>query len=151
VAYTAPAQHLFERLCNMLGQPDLPQSDAFNTPETRSQNVPELMQQIEAWFADRTYEEVERTLEAFQVPYSRIMSMADVFEDPHYAARQMILEVPHPALGALPQPAVVPKLSASPGRVTHAGPAIGADTDDILSSLGYTPEEIAKLRQDGVV
>jgi crotonobetainyl-CoA:carnitine CoA-transferase CaiB-like acyl-CoA transferase len=63
----------------------------------------------------------------------------------------MILEVPHPELGALPQPAVVPKLSATPGRVTHAGPAIGANTDEILSGLGYTPEDIAKLRQDGVV
>jgi crotonobetainyl-CoA:carnitine CoA-transferase CaiB-like acyl-CoA transferase len=151
VAYTAPAQHLFERLCNMLGQPDLPRSDDYNTPETRSQNVPALMQQVAAWFATRTYTEVEGALEAFQVPYSRIMTMADVFTDPHYAARHMILEVPHPELGALPQPAVVPKLSATPGRVTHAGPAIGANTDEILSGLGYTPEDIAKLRQDGVV
>ncbi|ETX04124.1 MAG: hypothetical protein ETSY2_30610 [Candidatus Entotheonella gemina] len=151
VAYTAPAQHLFERLCNMLGQPELPRTEAYKTPEMRSQNVPGLLQQIEAWFADRTYEEVERTLEEFQVPYSRIMSMADVFEDPHYAARNMILDVPHPELGTLPQPAVVPKLSASPGRVTHAGPEIGADTDEILSGLGYSPEDIAMLRQDGIV
>jgi formyl-CoA transferase len=151
VAYTAPAQHLFERLCSMIGQPDLPQSDAFNTPEARSQNVSGLMPQIAAWFADRTYDEVEGALESFQVPYSRIMSMADVFEDPHYAERNMILDVPHPELGALPQPAVVPKLSATPGRVTHAGPSMGADTDEILSNLGYAPEEIARLRRDGVV
>ncbi len=151
MAYTAPAQHLFERLCNMLGQPDLPKSDPFSTPELRSQNVPGLMQEIEAWFAARTYEEAARTLEEFQVPYSRIMTMADVFEDPHYAARNMILDVPHSELGTLPQPAVVPKLSASPGRVTHAGPDMGAHTDEILSGLGYAPEDIAKLRENGVV
>ena len=80
------------------------------------------------------------------------MSMADIFADPHYRARQMIIDVPAEGLGTLPQPGVVPKLSLTPGRVTHAGGALGGHTDEILSSLlGMTDAEIARLRADRVV
>jgi crotonobetainyl-CoA:carnitine CoA-transferase CaiB-like acyl-CoA transferase len=152
VAYTAPAQHLFERLCAMLGQPDLPKDARFTTAEARSANLPEFMEEVVQWFAARTYDEVEQALEKHQVPYSRIMTMADVFTDPHYKVRNMLLDVPHPTLGSLPQPAVVPKLSASPGRVPHAGPALGEHTEEILGAmLGMSPAEIAALRAEGVV
>jgi crotonobetainyl-CoA:carnitine CoA-transferase CaiB-like acyl-CoA transferase len=152
VAYTAPAQHLFERLCAMLGQAELPKSEAYATAEVRSQNLPGLMQEIEAWFAARTYDEVEKMLEEHQVPYSRIMTMADVFADPHYKEREMIIDVPHPTLGSLPQPGVVPKLSKTPGRVAFAGPGVGEHSEEILGGLlGYTPEEIEQMRQEGAI
>ncbi len=152
VAYTAPAQHLFERLCTMVGQPDLPKDARFNTAETRSQNLPGFMEEIVQWFAARNYDEVEQALEKHQVPYSRVMTMADVFEDPHYKVRNMLMDVPHPTLGSLPQPAVVPKLSASPGRVSHAGPALGEHTEEVLGGmLGMSSEDIAALRAEGVV
>jgi crotonobetainyl-CoA:carnitine CoA-transferase CaiB-like acyl-CoA transferase len=80
------------------------------------------------------------------------MSMADIFADPHYRARQMIIDVPADRLGTLPQPGVVPKLSLTPGRVTHAGGALGSHTDEILSRLlGLSGDEIAELRAAGVV
>ena len=83
---------------------------------------------------------------------TRDMSMADVFADPHYRAREMIVDVPAEGLGVLPQPAVVPRLSRTPGRITHAGAALGRDTDDVLSGLlGLTGEQIAALRAEGVV
>ncbi|PYP34190.1 MAG: hypothetical protein DMD46_17085, partial [Gemmatimonadetes bacterium] len=86
------------------------------------------------------------------IPHSPIMSMADIFADPHYRARQMIIDVPDEGLGVLPQPGVVPKLSLTPGRVTHAGGALGRHTDEILSTLlGMTAAEIAQLRADRVV
>ena len=152
VAFTAPAQHLFERLCTMLGQPELPRDPRYTTPEKRTQNMPELLQLIENWFAARTFEEAAKELEAHQVPYSLIMSMADIFADPHYKVREMIIEVPEPTTGTLPQPGVVPKLSRSPGRVTHAGPAMGVHTEEILTHLlGVSAKEIAALRQDKVI
>ena len=152
VAYTAPAQHLFERLCTMLGQPDLPKDARFTTAEARSHNLPGFMEEVVQWFAVRTYDEVEQALEKHQVPYSRVMTMADVFADPHYKVRNMLIDVPHPTLGSLPQPAVVPKLSASPGRVPNAGPALGEHTEEILGGmLGMSPDDIAALRAEGVV
>lgn len=152
VAFTAPAQHLFERLCTMLGQPELPQDPRYSTADARTQNMPDLLKQIDDWFAARTFEEASKELEDHQVPYSLIMSMADIFADPHYKARDMIIDVPEPTLGSLPQPAVVPKLSRTPGRVTHTGPAMGAHTDDVLSGLlNLSAEDIASLRQEKVI
>jgi len=80
------------------------------------------------------------------------MSMADIFADPHYRARQTIVDVPAEGLGALPQPTVIPRLSRTPGRITHAGGALGHDTDAVLSGLlGMSADEIAALRAEGVV
>ena len=80
------------------------------------------------------------------------MSMADIFADPHYRAREMIIDVPSEEHGTLPQPGVVPKLSLTPGRVTHAGPRLGRHTDEILSALlGLSAEEITALRAEGVI
>ncbi|GIX48929.1 MAG: CoA transferase [Candidatus Tectimicrobiota bacterium] len=152
VAYTAPAQHLFARLCALLGQPELVDDPRFATAEARAEHLEALLQQVEAWFAARTYEEAARELEAHQVPYAPIMSIADIFADPHYRAREMIIEAPEPHVGALPQPGVVPKLSRTPGRVTHAGPPLGAHTEEILGGLlGLTAAELAALRQEGVI
>ena len=109
-------------------------------------------QEVERWFALRTYEEASKALEEHQVPYSPIMSMADIFTEPHYRVRDMIIDVPEPTLGTLPQPGVVPKLSRTPGRVTHAGPPLGQDTEEILREcLKMLPGEIEELRQQGVI
>ena len=152
VAFTAPAQHLFERLCAMLGQPELPRDERFCTSAQRQQHMPAFLQYVATWFTARTYAEAESELEAYQVPYSRIMSMADIFADPHYQEREMIINVPEPTLGTIPQPGVVPKLSRTPGRVTHAGPRLSQHTEELLTGLlGMPAEEIAALRQAGVI
>jgi crotonobetainyl-CoA:carnitine CoA-transferase CaiB-like acyl-CoA transferase len=152
VAYTVPAQHLFERLCNMIGQPKLPQDERYSTTKARGEHIPALLEQVDAWFAARTYEEAAQALEEAQVPYSLIMSMADIFAEPHYHARDMIIDVPEPTLGTLPQPGVVPKLSRTPGRVTHAGLPMGTDTDTVLRTLlDLSEAELAALHQEGVV
>lgn len=152
VAYTAPAQHLFERVCKMLGEPNLPQDERYATAEARGQHMRGFIQEVERWFATHTYEEASKILEEHQVPYSPIMSMADIFAEPHYRERDMIIDVPEPTLGSLPQPGVVPKLSRTPGRVTHAGPPLGYHTDEVLRTLLHLTEtEVAELRQEGVI
>ena len=109
-------------------------------------------EEVERWFASQTYEEASKALEEHQVPFSPIMSMADIFAEPHYRERDMIIDTPEPTLGTLPQPGVVPKLSRTPGRITHAGPPLGQDTETILRDyLSMSPGEIAELRQQGVI
>ena len=152
IVFTAPAQHLFERLGRMLGQPELPQDARFATYEARGRHMGELLEVVAAWFAGRTFAEAVEALHAHDVPHSPIMSMADIFADAHYRARQTIIDVPADGLGTLPQPAVVPRLSATPGRVTHAGPPLGRHTDEVLGGLlGLSAVEIASLRAEGVV
>ena len=152
IVFTAPAQHLFERLCVMLGQPDLSKDPRFASSEERPKNIPVILEMATAWFKDRAFDEAVEGLKAHDIPHSPIMSMADIFADPHYREREMIIDVMAEGLGALPQPGVTPKLAATPGRVTHAGPALGRHTDEILSDvLGMSAAQIAELRAAGVV
>jgi len=103
------------------------------------------------WFAARSFDKAMDELHAHDIPHSPIMSMADIFTDPHFRAREMIVEVPSD-IGALPQPGVTPKLSLTPGRITHAGAALGHHTDEVLSGLlGMSASEIAALRAGGVI
>ncbi|HET7341583.1 MAG TPA: CaiB/BaiF CoA-transferase family protein, partial [Methylomirabilota bacterium] len=152
IVFTAPAQHLFERLCKMLGRPELPRDPRFAAAGERPKHIGVILEIAGAWFAARPVAQALAELKAADIPHSPIMSMADIFRDPHYQAREMLLDVPAEGLGPLPQPGVVPKLSLTPGRVEHAGPAIGRHTDEILSGLlGLSDAEIARLRADGVV
>ena len=152
IVFTAPAQHLFERLCAMIGQPELPRDPRFVGASERPKNIGAILELMTRWFAARPFDKAMAELKASDIPHSPIMSMADIFEDPHYRARQMLIDVPAEGLGTLPQPGVVPKLSLTPGRVTHAGAALGRHTDEILSGvLGLTADEIASLHAERVV
>jgi crotonobetainyl-CoA:carnitine CoA-transferase CaiB-like acyl-CoA transferase len=152
IVFTAPAQHLFERLCVMLGQPALPKDPRFASAEERPKNIPVILDLATVWFKARPFDKAIEELKTHDIPHSPIMSMADIFADPHYREREMIIDVMAEGLGALPQPGVIPKLSATPGRVTHAGPALGRHTDEILSGLlGMSAAEIAALRSGRVV
>jgi len=152
IVFTAPAQHLFERLCAMLGRPELPKDPRFASAAERPKNLGFILDLATQWFAERTADKAIEALKAADVPHSPIMSMADIFADPHYAARQMLIDVPAEGLGTLPQPGVIPKLSLTPGRADFAGAALGRHTDEILSGLlGMSASEIARLREDKVI
>ena len=151
IVFTTPAQHLFERLCIMLGQPELPKDPKFSSHEGRAKHMVELLDMAEAWFHARSADQALEALRAHDLPHSPIMSMADIFKDPHYRERETIIEVPS-EVGPLPQPAVIPRLSATPGRVSHAGPPLGQHTDEVLTGLlGMSESEIAALRKARVV
>jgi crotonobetainyl-CoA:carnitine CoA-transferase CaiB-like acyl-CoA transferase len=152
IVFTAPAQHLFERLCAMIGQPDLPRDPRFTTHAGREQHMGEILETMREWFLARSFDDAAQALLRHDVPHSPIMSIADIFADPHYRERGMIVDVPDEDLGTLPQPGVVPRLSLTPGRISHAGPKLGRHTDEILTGLlAMSPAEVAKLRADNVI
>ena len=74
-----------------------------------------------------------------------------MLEDAHIKAREAIIRVAHPLLGEVPMQGVFPKLSATPGKVNHTGPELGADTADILSSLGIETSQQSRLREQGII
>jgi crotonobetainyl-CoA:carnitine CoA-transferase CaiB-like acyl-CoA transferase len=77
--------------------------------------------------------------------------VADIVADPHYQARDMILQAELPGGTAVKMPGIVPKLSDTPGEVRWQGPALGAHTDSVLAELGLDPARIAALREKGAV
>ena len=105
---------------------------------------------ISDWSRGIDAADLELGLRQAEVPSSRVYTIADIYADPHYKIRNMLLEVPHPDLGHTTQIGVVPRLSATPGSVRYTGPDIGSDTEEVLASLGYGPEQIAALKSAGV-
>ena len=87
------------------------------------------------------------------VPVCPINSMADIFEDPQYQAREDIVEIDHPVLGKVTMPGIVPKFSETPGAVRFPGPAtVGEHNSEIYcSELGLSPEELDSLEAEGVI
>jgi crotonobetainyl-CoA:carnitine CoA-transferase CaiB-like acyl-CoA transferase len=86
------------------------------------------------------------------VPCSLLYSIADIFEDPQYKARENLLRVDDPRAGEVVLPASVPRMSETPPQFRHAGPALGADTGDVYGSLlGLDTAALDALRKSGVI
>jgi crotonobetainyl-CoA:carnitine CoA-transferase CaiB-like acyl-CoA transferase len=149
---TAMADSVFARLADAMGKPQLATDPDYATAIARSANDDALDAMITGWTLSRDLPDLEKVLEEAGVPASRIYDMADIFRDPHYRARDMLLEVPDPELGSLTVAGVVPKLSATPGSVIHLGGATGSDTTSVLRDvLALTPEQIRSLSAQGAI
>ena len=77
--------------------------------------------------------------------------MNETFSDPQVLHRHMVAEIEHPKLGKVKQTGIAIKLSKTPGEIRSLGVPPGTNTDEILTRLGYNPDEIADLRQQGAV
>jgi crotonobetainyl-CoA:carnitine CoA-transferase CaiB-like acyl-CoA transferase len=149
---TAMADSLFRRLAEAMGQPELARDDRFARPARRNENHEALDEAIGRWTSARPLAEIEEALLAARVPATRIFTIADIFNDPHYRARKSIVTVPDEDLGSVAMAGVVPRLSATPGAVRHAGKHVGRDTRVVLRDvLGLADARIDALAQDGVI
>lgn len=150
----ANSKPTYERLVALMERPDLLTDARYATIRLRGEpaNMRALDAMVAAWTAQHDGEALEARLLEAGVPASRVFTVHDIFEDPHYRARDMLTQVPHPSLGQVTQIGVVPRLSATPGRIRHSGPELGADTAQVLQQeLGLAPQQIDALLQAGVV
>ena len=108
---------------------------------------------VQTWVGAADAREVLARLAAAEVPCGPVASARDLFEDPQIRARENILEMPSPLGGLLSMVGIVPRLTASPGRVESAGPvAVGAHNEEIYCGrLGLTRDELRTLAERGVV
>ena len=152
ILITAMADSLFRRLAQVMEQPGLAEDPRFAKALARNQNVEALDDIIGRWTQSLPLATLEQKLTKAAVPATRIYTMADIFADPHYAARKSIVAAPDEAMGSVAMAGVVPRLSETPGGVRHAGRAVGQDTHAVLGDvLGYDAARIADLVRAGVV
>jgi len=143
---TASSRPVFKRLVDTMGRADLLEDERFNTPVARTQHPDALNDIVAKWIIQFNMTEVQKTLHDGDVPAMGIYTMADIYADPHFKARDMLVDIEDENVGALTVPGVVPKLSKTPGTVRHTGHRVGQDTRDVLSRLGkYSDEEIEAL------
>jgi crotonobetainyl-CoA:carnitine CoA-transferase CaiB-like acyl-CoA transferase len=142
---------IFRRLMRVIGRPDLHDDPMLASNNGRVRCNAILDDAIGDWTAQRPLDEILTLLDAADIPAGRIYSVADIVEDPHYAAREMILSTELPGDIAVKMPGIVPKLSETPGAVKWPGPSLGQHTDEVLNALGFTKADIARLRRSGAV
>jgi len=146
--------HFWANLCRSLGKEEyIPYHFAldhtFHKPEDGKWD--EISSSLKQIFVTKTRDEWFEILIRNDVPVGKVYAQDEVFGDPQVLHRQMVIEVEHPTLGRVKQVGIAPKLSSTPGKVRSLSPLPGEHTDEILRGLGYDPEEIENLRQQGIV
>ncbi|MGA0598589.1 CaiB/BaiF CoA transferase family protein [Enterovirga sp. CN4-39] len=142
---------IFRRLMKAIGREDLGEDPRFADNAGRAAEADFIDAAIEAWTEQRTVEEALAVMNQASVPAGRIYNAADIMADPHYRARDMIIDAQLPDGTPMPVPGIAPKLSRTPGAMRWLGPKLGEHTDEILGSAGYSAEEVADLRRRGIV
>ncbi|MAU41424.1 MAG: formyl-CoA transferase [Kordiimonas sp.] len=143
---------VFARLATAMHRPDLAEDPRYATHLARGEHQAELDDIIAQWTAQKTVAEVEACMEQHGVPAGRLFKASDMLEDPHYRARDTIVDVPHPEFDHLKMQNVFPRLSESPGTIRWPGPDLGAHNADIFQDLlGLDEADIIALREKGVI
>lgn len=142
---------IYKRLMTVIGRADLADDPAFAHNDGRAAQAALLDAAIAGWTSSRSIDAVLAALEAAAVPAGRIYSVADIVADPHYQAREMILDSILPDGTHIKMPGIVPKLSETPGAVRWQGPTLGQHTGEVMTGLGLSEQEIARLRAQGVL
>jgi formyl-CoA transferase len=143
---------LFRRLCDAMGRPELAQDPRYAGHAARGEHQAELDALIGAWTATLDAEALLALMETSGVAAGRVYRAPDMLDDPQFAARDAIVEVPHPVFGAVKMQNAFPRLTGTPGSVRWPGPALGEHTDAVLTErLGMSTDEISGLRERGVI
>ncbi len=139
----------WERVARVLGAPQWIDDPRFRTNAERMNNLPALVEAMNARLASRTVAEWTVALEAAGVPCGPINSIAHMLADPQTAARDMVVELEHPRAGRTRALGLPIKLSATPGRVTRPAPLLGEHPREVLAEFGFGEAEIAALIASG--
>ena len=141
---------IFKRLMQVIGREDLAKDAELGSNDGRVKRVSELDQAIGIWASQMSAEQVLEALDQASVPAGKIFTVEDIARDPHYHARGIIETIKMKDGSALQVPGIIPKLSRTPGSIKSLAPEVGEQTDQILSEIGLTSQQIAALKEKGV-
>ena len=142
---------IFKRLMTAIGREDLAEDPDLAHNDGRAKQAERIDGAIADWSRSHSREDVLETLEAARVPAGRPYTAADIVADEHYAARRMIETITTAEGRELKVPAVMPRLSRTPGRIDGGGPVLGAHTRAVMDELGIDRETQDALYERGVL
>ncbi len=143
---------IFQRLMRAAGRSDLADDARLLHNPGRVEHEAEIDAAIEAWTAEHSFDEVLAALEHAEVPAGPIYSVADIAKDPQYRARKMFEQIALPDGTPLEIPALVPRLSETPGATRTLAPSLGQHNDEVYGGLlGLSEGRLAALREAGVI
>jgi formyl-CoA transferase len=144
---------IFARLCEAMSRPELASDERYASHTARGIHQGELDQIIDAWTRTLTVEEVEALCIAHAIPAGKVYRAPEMLADAHFAAREAIVDVPHPEFGRVLMQNAFPKLSATPSGVCRPAPReVGQDNAEVYGrELGLGTEELGKLKASGAI
>lgn len=152
ITISASTQKSFVRLVEAMGLSELAQDERFTDGFRRQQNADELDQLMAQWFLKHDFADALRIFEEGEVVAGPVYTIEDIFKDPHYKARESIAAVEDGDFGTLKMQNVAPRMLRTPGKIRHAGKALGADNEEIyLGELGLSRQEFDHLRSQKVI
>ncbi|AEF88660.1 Formyl-CoA transferase [Delftia sp. Cs1-4] len=141
----------WSRLCELIGRPELGTDPRLATEAARRQNSDLVYDSVAVYTLQRTKHELLAELGG-QVPFSPVYNVADIAQDPHFAAREMLVELEHPGSKHRPMVAGVPvKMTETPGGVHRRAPLLSEHAEEILAGIGIGAEQLASLRERRIV
>ena len=152
VLIAANQDSVFRRLASAMGRPELADDERYNSHSTRGENQAELDDIISAWTAEQDSGPLGALLDSSGVPRGDIYRAPEMLEDVHFKAREAIISVMHPRLGALRMQNVAPRLSETPGSVRSVGPDLGEHNHEVFEKLlGIDLGRLDALHRSGVI
>lgn len=151
IAVSGSTPKMAERVLRAYGLDDLLTDPRFATNEARVRHATEMDRAVTDAIGARTLAENIVVIRDHDLTAVPVLTVADIEHDPHWMARGLLTDVPS-ADGIVRMHDVVPRLSATPGRIDHPGGALGQDTDTFLAQeIGLSQAELAALRAAGVI
>lgn len=151
VTIGCPRDSFWQELCAVMGRPELAIDPKFATNNARLAHAAETIAFVAAWSASRTKAEITLALDG-KVPFGPVNTAADIYADPHVAAREMLVKLEHPGSAKPVTVASTPiRMTATPGGVVHRAPLVGENTSDVLLQLGLSVAEIEVLKSSRVI
>jgi crotonobetainyl-CoA:carnitine CoA-transferase CaiB-like acyl-CoA transferase len=151
LALSAPTQTVAARVVRLVGRDDLAEQPWFASGPGRAEHADEIDEAVASWVAGRTRADVVEEFEHAQAAVAPIYDIADVLNDPQYAALGSILSMDDPELGSVRMQNVPFRLSETPGQVRWAGPRLGEHNAEVLGRLNLTEETIEQLTEEGTL
>ena len=150
VGLSASIQKMAERLFRAIGRPELIDDPRYRTNAGRVQHAAELDAIIGAFVAERTQAENVKFFEAAEVTIGPIYDTAQIVEDPHFIARELLADYPDPDMGQFPMHHVVPRFDGTPGAIRTPAPRLGEHNREVLAGIGIDDRAYEKLVAAGV-
>ena len=152
VAIACTSDKMWVRMAEVLSHPELGTDPRYKTAADRVANREDVDGLVSAFTLSMPREAVMAGCVAGDVPIAPVYSIADIFADPQYRARETLVTVKDEKAGEITVPNVLPRLSETPGRIDHLGPSLAEGNSDIYGGeLGFSEVELSQLKQNGVI